>query len=100
MTIRSSRTYLPLLLVTAAAMLAGCGIKNNPVAPSSQETGASAGADAVAANNASSGFGTAGSASGALRVSRIQDDTAIGPAEVSRNKGATSSGFILDPLLN
>jgi hypothetical protein len=45
-------------------------------------------------------IGTAGSASTAVRISRIQDNNSIAPAEVSRNAGAPRSRFILDPLLN
>lgn len=82
------------LLVVATGLLAGCGVKNLPVGPTTGEV-----PPVVSGNSASNRSGDTASQLRPASLTASSRNVAVSAAEVSRNE-TTESGFFLDPLLN
>ena len=99
-----------LLIGLAASTLAGCGVKNTPVAPATNAAPAVSGAEPAAqpadtaAGRPVEGFITGDPEdSGVARRATITSpdtDAAVSAAEITRNPQAARRNFFLDPLLN
>ncbi|WP_102960901.1 hypothetical protein [Mangrovicella endophytica] len=92
-------------VMVAAATLAGCGVKNSPVAPTtkvpptvSREKEIARPADTsfrpVVVDPNKTGLGRGAD------ITTLDEDTKIDAAEVARNRDAKKKTFFLDPLLN
>ncbi|NDW05132.1 hypothetical protein [Jiella pacifica] len=80
--------------VVVMGLLAGCGVKNLPVGPTTGEV-----PPVVDGNTKSNRSGDTAAVLRPTSLTASSRNVAIGGAEVSRNKTA-DRGFILDPLLN
>lgn len=100
MTERSSLAAKPVLILAALSVLGGCGVKNLPVAPDTNEVPAVVAEQTQGGTTKVLGSGETGTAVRAARISDVQNDNMVSAAEVTRNKDASGKRFFLDPLLN
>lgn len=100
MTERSSLAAKPALIVAVLSVLGGCGVKNLPVAPDTNEVPSVVTEQTRGGTTNVLGSGETGTAVRAARISDVQNDNMVSAAEVTRNKDASGKRFFLDPLLN
>ncbi|MCQ0987675.1 hypothetical protein [Jiella marina] len=98
---RFLRLSAPVLLLVGA--LAGCGVKNAPVAPQSGQTPSAIAGDETQSVQVSPFGGGQDEADVDLRARRLTDNSTnvtVSAAEVTRNPKAEENRFFLDWLLN
>ena len=98
---RVLRLWGPVLLL--ASVLAGCGVKNAPVAPQSGTTPSAVAGEETQSVQVSPFGGGQDEADVELRARRLTDNSTnvtVSAAEVTRNPRAEEESFFLDGLLN